>query len=277
MKKTFGWIAGTALALVTVPSAVVLLTNGPDLAVYAQAPAPAALQIPNPHYVSIPMEITVNKPVADVWKRVGKFCDIGEWLPQLACTMQSGKDGELGAVRSLAGGRVLEILVAKTEYSVRVRATGPRGSAVQHVPRHTRSARALANDDEAAVHVDARQLDGARRRCREGARHPEPQDQLHASARKHEDPGRRRNAATAASPRRRSRWCRTRWWPRELRAALQVRSAKSKGRSKFKVLVYLLCSSNFALLTLIAAAWAHPTASIRMDRRSSLRCRISWA
>jgi len=117
MKKTFGWIAGTALALVTVPSAVVLLTNGLDLAVYAQAPAPAALQIPNPHYVSIPMEITVNKPVADVWKRVGKFCDIGEWLPQLACTMQSGKDGELGAVRSLAGGRVLEILVAKTEYS----------------------------------------------------------------------------------------------------------------------------------------------------------------
>lgn len=117
MKKIVGWIAGTALALVTVPSAVVLLTNGPDLAVYAQAPAPAALQIPNPHYVSIPMEITVNKPVADVWKRVGKFCDIGEWLPQLACTMQSGKDGELGAVRSLAGGRVLEILVAKTEYS----------------------------------------------------------------------------------------------------------------------------------------------------------------
>src|SRR6476620_10081909 len=127
MKKTFGWIAGTALALVTVPSADVLLTNGPDLAVYAQAPAPAALQSPNPHYVSIPMEITVNKPVADVWKRVGKFCDIGEWLPQLACTMQSGKDGELGAVRSLAGGRVLEILVAKTEYSYAYAQPGREG------------------------------------------------------------------------------------------------------------------------------------------------------
>ena len=112
MKKTFGWIAGTALALVTVPSAVVLLTNGPDLAVYAQAPAPAALQIPNPHYVSIPMEITVNKPVADVWKRVGKFCDIGEWL-QIPCTITSGKDGEFGAVRSVAG----EVLVGKTELS----------------------------------------------------------------------------------------------------------------------------------------------------------------
>jgi hypothetical protein len=81
------------------------------------APAGGSVAVANPHYVSIPMEITVNKPVADVWKRVGKFCDIGEWLPQLACTMQSGKDGEFGAVRSLAGGRILEILVAKTEYS----------------------------------------------------------------------------------------------------------------------------------------------------------------
>ena len=102
MNKFLG-VALTALALST--------------AAYAQAPAPAALQTPNPHYVAIPMELTVNKPVADVWKRVGKFCDIGEWLPQLACTMASGKDGELGAVRSLAGGRILEIMVAKTEYS----------------------------------------------------------------------------------------------------------------------------------------------------------------
>ena len=105
MKNVFGTMATGVLVIGLAGTA------------YAQAPAPAALQIPNPHYVSIPMEITVNKPVADVWKRVGKFCDIGEWLPQLACTMQSGKDGELGAVRSLAGGRILEILVAKTEYS----------------------------------------------------------------------------------------------------------------------------------------------------------------
>ena len=81
------------------------------------APAAGSVAVANPHYASIPMEITVNKPIADVWKRVGKFCDIGEWLPQLACTMQSGKDGEFGAVRSLAGGRILEILVAKTEYA----------------------------------------------------------------------------------------------------------------------------------------------------------------
>lgn len=101
MKKVFG-VALSALALST--------------AAYAQAPAPAPLQVPNPKYVAIPMEITVNKPVAEVWKRVGKYCDIAEWL-NLACTMQSGQDGEVGAVRSLAGGRILEILVAKTEYS----------------------------------------------------------------------------------------------------------------------------------------------------------------
>jgi hypothetical protein len=103
-------LGSTALALALVSPA------------YAQAPAPGApatggVAVANPHYVAIPMEITVNKPVADVWKRVGKYCDIGEWLPQLACTITSGKDGEFGAVRSLAGGRILEILVAKTEYS----------------------------------------------------------------------------------------------------------------------------------------------------------------
>jgi hypothetical protein len=98
-----------------------LLATVLSSAAYAQqapaAPATGSVAVANPHYVAIPMEITVNKPVAEVWKRVGKFCDIGEWLPQLACTLQSGKDGEFGAVRSLAGGRILEILVAKTEYS----------------------------------------------------------------------------------------------------------------------------------------------------------------
>src|ERR1700738_2982655 len=77
----------------------------------AQAP-PAPLQVPNPTYISIPMEIAVNRPAADVWKRIGKFCDIGEWF-QIPCTITSGKDGEYGAVRSVAN----KILVAKTELS----------------------------------------------------------------------------------------------------------------------------------------------------------------
>jgi hypothetical protein len=81
----------------------------------AQAPAPAAgggSAVAAPTYTSIPLEIAVNRPAAEVWKRVGKFCDIGEWL-RIACTITSGKDGEFGAVRSVAG----EILVGKTELS----------------------------------------------------------------------------------------------------------------------------------------------------------------
>src|SRR5215472_8372682 len=68
--------------------------------------------VANPTYVSIPLEITVDRPAADVWKRIGKFCDIGEWL-QIPCTITSGKDGEFGAVRSVAG----EVLVCTTELS----------------------------------------------------------------------------------------------------------------------------------------------------------------
>jgi len=97
-------IAGTALAFAALTPA----SFG-----QAAAPAgPAPLAIPNPNYVAIPMEITVNRPAAEVWKRVGKFCDIGEWL-RVQCTIIAGKDGEFGAVRSVAN----EVLVGKTELS----------------------------------------------------------------------------------------------------------------------------------------------------------------
>jgi Polyketide cyclase / dehydrase and lipid transport len=86
----------------------------------AQAPAPRGQAAPaagssavaNPTYITIPLEIAVNKPAADVWKRVGKYCDIGEWL-QVNCTIVSGKDGEVGAVRSIG----TEVLVGKTDLS----------------------------------------------------------------------------------------------------------------------------------------------------------------
>jgi hypothetical protein len=58
------------------------------------------------------MEIMVNRPAAEVWQRIGKYCDIGEWF-QVPCTITSGKDGEVGAVRSIGN----EILVGKTELS----------------------------------------------------------------------------------------------------------------------------------------------------------------
>ncbi len=93
----------------------------------AGAPAPAPLAVPNPHYDSVVMEIDVNRPAAQVWARIGKFCDIGEWFQGLSCVMSSGKDGELGAVRTL-NGSIIEILVAKTDlshtYTQPVRASG---------------------------------------------------------------------------------------------------------------------------------------------------------
>lgn len=87
--------------------------------VNAQTPAPAGASGPvstvvaHPTYVTIPLEITVNKPAAEVWARVGKYCDIAEWLQVPTCTILSGKDGEVGAVRSIGN----EILVGRTEYS----------------------------------------------------------------------------------------------------------------------------------------------------------------
>jgi hypothetical protein len=81
----------------------------------AQAPAPPAAVstvVASPTYVSIAMEIAVNRPAEDVWKRVGKYCDIGEWL-RIPCTITAGRDGEFGAVRSVA----TEVLVGRTELS----------------------------------------------------------------------------------------------------------------------------------------------------------------
>ena len=99
------------------PVAAVPVAAPSVIAAPVAAPAPtgpAPLQVLNPTYVTIPMEITVNKPVKDVWARIGKYCDIAEWFQIAAgCTMTSGKEGEVGSVRSVGA----EILVAKTEYS----------------------------------------------------------------------------------------------------------------------------------------------------------------
>ena len=87
-------------------------TQTPAPAAQPGAAAPSGIVVASPTYSSILMEVAVNKPAADVWKRVGKFCDIGEWL-RIPCTITSGKDGEVGAIRSVAN----EVLVGKTELS----------------------------------------------------------------------------------------------------------------------------------------------------------------
>src|SRR5262245_40009184 len=77
-----------------VPPPVPVLAQSPPPAPAAAPTGPAPLQVLNPTYITIPMEIVVNKPVKDVWARIGKYCDIAEWL-QIAsgCTITSGKDG----------------------------------------------------------------------------------------------------------------------------------------------------------------------------------------
>jgi len=100
-------VASCAIAVVCLASAAGAQTPAP-----ATPAAPVSNVVANPTYVSIPMEITVNRPAAEVWKRVGKYCDIGEWM-RIPCTITAGKDGEFGAVRSVAS----EILVGKTELS----------------------------------------------------------------------------------------------------------------------------------------------------------------
>jgi hypothetical protein len=68
-----------------------------------------------PDYKTIKMEIDVAKPAKEVWAKVGGYCAISEWL-KVDCKITSG-NGEMGTVRALAGGRVTEILVAKTDLS----------------------------------------------------------------------------------------------------------------------------------------------------------------
>ena len=106
--------AGCAIAVACLASAVGAQAPSPPPPV-PPAPPPAgavSVAVAAPTYTSIPLEIAVNRPAADVWKRIGKYCDIGEWF-QIPCTITSGKDGEFGAVRSVAN----EVLVGKTELS----------------------------------------------------------------------------------------------------------------------------------------------------------------
>ena len=141
-----------------------------SIGVDAQTPPAAATPAATPNYVSIPLEIVVNKPVADVWGRIGKYCDIGEWL-QVQCTITSGKDGEVGTVRSIG----TEVLVGKTEYSytytqpVRPNAATPYNlyhgtlEARALTPTSTKILYTLMYDNSMLADDAAREADRARR------------------------------------------------------------------------------------------------------------------
>ena len=97
---------GCALALSYSVSAFAQASPAPGTQPGAAGPAAA------PNYVAIYLETDVNRPAAEVWKRIGKYCDISEWM-RIPCTITAGKEGEVGSVRSVAN----EVLVAKTEMS----------------------------------------------------------------------------------------------------------------------------------------------------------------
>jgi hypothetical protein len=82
-------------------------------AALAQTPPPAPI-IANPTYAVIPLEIVVDRPADVVWKKVGPYCAIGEWLRIPAgCKMLAGTGNEIGAIRSVGA----EVLVAATPMS----------------------------------------------------------------------------------------------------------------------------------------------------------------
>lgn len=96
-------LAGTAAAQVSPPAA-----GTPD----SLRSSDASPVVGRPHYVHIPLEIVVGRPVAEVWRRIGKYCDFGEWMQQ-PCAIVSGKDAEYGAIRTIGP----EPIVAVTQYS----------------------------------------------------------------------------------------------------------------------------------------------------------------
>ena len=76
---------------------------------------PGAALAATPEYAVIHMSQPVDRPAAEVWKKVGGWCDLGVWM-KIDCKVTQG-DGGIGSVRSIAGGRVTEVMVARTALS----------------------------------------------------------------------------------------------------------------------------------------------------------------
>jgi hypothetical protein len=88
-------------------------------AMAAVAALGAGAAFAEPEYTTIKMEIDVAKPAADVWSKVGAYCDLGNWIApgrKVPCEVTKG-DGGIGSVRSIANGAVIEVLTAKTDLS----------------------------------------------------------------------------------------------------------------------------------------------------------------
>lgn len=98
MASRFALALGTALAFV-------LGSLTPAFAAANQSPT---------DYIVIVRHAEINRPAAQVWKRVGGYCTIAEWL-KVTCSYQSGS-GDLGSVR-IINGNILEAMVANSPLS----------------------------------------------------------------------------------------------------------------------------------------------------------------
>lgn len=65
-------------------------------------------------FVAVRNQVIVDRPVGQVWQRVGGWCAIAEWL-KVTCETVSGA-GDVGSVRKL-NGVTLEAMVARTAHS----------------------------------------------------------------------------------------------------------------------------------------------------------------
>jgi hypothetical protein len=96
----------------------IVLCSGTASTADAPASAPASAPTAAPaDYKVLNLNVSVNAPVAVVWKKVGGYCDIAAWL-HMTCDLTSGT-GEVGTIRHLTIGTrgVDEIMVAKTAHS----------------------------------------------------------------------------------------------------------------------------------------------------------------
>ncbi|MDH4126243.1 MAG: SRPBCC family protein [Gammaproteobacteria bacterium] len=67
-----------------------------------------------PNYHRLEFSIAIDRPAAEVWAKVGGYCDIGVWFDR-DCEITQG-DGGIGTVRVLDG-TIVEPMVAQTELS----------------------------------------------------------------------------------------------------------------------------------------------------------------
>ncbi len=66
-------------------------------------------------YTTIDLEKTVDRPVDQVWAKIGDYCAIKDWL-KLTCAITSGDGKSVGSNRRLRD-TIDELMVAKTRYS----------------------------------------------------------------------------------------------------------------------------------------------------------------